>query len=75
MYSLYIFGISCILRVRLVRELRGEGREGVLTEERGGEGRDFNGGEGRGDILIKNVFGSQGEGKGRNFKIILLFYP
>jgi len=29
--------------------------------------------EGRGDILIKNVFGSQG--KGKNFKIILLFYP
>jgi len=24
---------------------------------------DFNGGEGRGDILIKNVFGSQGEGR------------
>jgi len=40
------------LRVRLVREL---------------------GGEGRGDILIKSVFGSQGEG--RDFKIILLFYP
>jgi len=31
------------------------------------------GGEGRGDILVKNVFSSQGEGK--NFKIILLFYP
>jgi len=44
-----------ILRVRLVRELGGEGR--------GGKGRDFNGGEGRGDILIKNVFGSQGEGE------------
>jgi len=43
-------------RVRLVRELGGEGR----------------GGEGRGDILIKSVFGSQGEG--RDFKIILLFY-
>ena len=42
---------------------------------RGGEERDFNGGEGRGDILIKNVFGSQGEGRGRDFKIILLFYP
>jgi len=28
---------------------------------------------GRGDILIKNVFGSQGEW--RDFKIILLFYP
>jgi len=27
------------------------GREGILTE-------------GRGDILIKNVFGSQGEGRG-----------
>jgi len=37
------------------------------------EGRDFNGREGRGDILIKNVFGSQGEGM--DFKIILLFYP
>jgi len=36
----------------LVRELGGEGR--------GGKGRDFNGGKGRGDILIKNVFGSQG---------------
>jgi len=36
------------LRVRLVREL-------------GGEGRDFNGWEGRGDILIKNVFGLQGK--------------
>jgi len=36
-------------------------------------GGNFNGGEGSGDILIKNVFGSQGEG--RNFKIILLFYP
>jgi len=30
------------LRVRLVRELGGEGRVG---EERRGEGRDFNGGE------------------------------
>jgi len=29
-----------------------------------GRGRDFKGGEGRGDILIKNVFGSQGEGEG-----------
>jgi len=48
----------------LLRELGEEGR--------GGEGRDFNGG-GRGDILIKNVFGSQGEG--RDFNIILLFYP
>jgi len=34
------------------------------VEGRGGEGREY--------ILIKNVFGSQGEGKGRNFKIILL---
>jgi len=34
----------------LVRELGGEGR--------GGKGRDFKGGEGRGDILIKNMFGS-----------------
>jgi len=48
------------LRVRLVRELGGEGRGGILTE-------------GRGDILIKSVFGSQGEGM--DFKIILLFYP
>jgi len=40
---------------------------------RGGKGRDFNGGEGRRDILIKNLFGSQGNG--RDFKIILLFYP
>jgi len=40
----------------LVRELGGD--------VRGGKGRDFNGGEGRGDILIKNVFGSQGEGRG-----------
>jgi len=30
------------------------------------------GGEGRENILIKSVFGSQGEG--RDFKIILLFY-
>jgi len=37
-------------RVRLVRELGGEGRRGILTE-------------GRGDILIKNVFDSQGEGR------------
>jgi len=49
----------------LVRELRGEGR--------GGEGRNFNGGERRGDILIKSVFGSQGEE--RDFKITLLSYP
>jgi len=40
---------------------------------RGRERRDFNGGEGREDILIKNVFGSQGDE--RDFKIILLFYP
>jgi len=39
---------------------------------RGGEGRDFNGRERTGDILIKNVFDSQGEG--RDFKIILPFY-
>jgi len=44
----------------LVQELGGEGRGGILTE-------------GRRDILIKNVFSSQGEG--RDFKIILLFYP
>jgi len=31
------------------------------------------GGEGRRDILIKNVFDSQGEG--RDFKINLLFSP
>jgi len=46
----------------LVQEFGVEGRGGILTD-------------GRGDILIKNVFGSQGEGRGRNFKIILLFYP
>jgi len=34
--------------------------------------RDFNGGERRRDILIKNVFGLHEEG--RDFKIILLFY-
>jgi len=51
----------------LVRELGGEGR--------GGEGRGEILTEERGDILIKNVFGSQGEGRGRDFKIILLFYP
>jgi len=44
----------------LVRELGGEWRGGILTE-------------GRGDILIKNVFGSHEEG--RDFKIILPFYP
>jgi len=26
----------------LVQELGGEGKEGILTEGRGGEGRDFN---------------------------------
>jgi len=45
----------------------------MRREGRGGEGKDFNGREGRRDILIKNVFGWQGEG--RDFKIILLFYP
>jgi len=40
---------------------------------RGGEGKDFNGGEGRGYILIKNVFGSQGEGRGGG-GILKLFY-
>ena len=49
----------------MVRELGGEGREG--------EGRDFNGGERREDILIKNVFGSQGEGRGGG-EILKLFY-
>jgi len=45
----------------LVRELGGEGREGgILTE-------------GRGDILIKNVFGSQGAGRGGG-GILKLFY-
>jgi len=44
-----------------------------LVRELEGEGRNFNGGEGRGDILIKIVFGLQGEG--RDFKIILLIYP
>jgi len=44
-----------------------------LVRELGGEGRDFNEGEGRRDTLIKNVFGSQGEE--RVFKIILRFYP
>jgi len=44
-----------------------------LVRELGGDKRDFNGGEGRGYILIKNVFGSHVEG--RDFKIILLFYP
>jgi len=38
----------------------------------GGEGRDFNGGEGLEDILIKSVFGSQG--KGRGGEILKLFY-
>jgi len=45
----------------------GEERGGILMEGRGGEGRE--------DILIKNVFGLQREGRGRDFKIILLFYP
>jgi len=45
----------------LVRELGGEEREGELE------------GEGRGDILIKNVFGSQGEGR-RGGGILKLFY-
>jgi len=49
----------------LVRELGGEGR--------GRKGRNFNRGEGRGDILIKNVFGSQGEGRGGG-GILKLFY-
>jgi len=44
----------------LDRELGGKGRGDILTE-------------GIRDILIKNVFGSQGEGK--DFKIILVFYP
>jgi len=44
----------------LVRELGGEGRGGNLTE-------------GRGDISIKNVFGSQGEGRGGG-GILKLFY-
>jgi len=45
----------------LVRELGGEGRGGILTE--GGEK----------DILIKIVFGSQGEGS--DFKIIFTDLP
>jgi len=44
-----------------------------LVQELGGKGRDFNGGEWRGDILIKNVFGSQGEGRGGG-GISRLFY-
>jgi len=40
----------------LVRELEGDGR--------GGEGRGGILTEGRRDILIKNVFGSQGERRG-----------
>jgi len=40
-----------LFRVRLVRELGEEGRGRILTEGRGG-------------ILIKNVFGSQREGEG-----------
>ena len=42
------------LRVRLVRELGGEGCGEILTE-------------GRGYILIKNVFGSLGVGEGEGF--------
>jgi len=49
----------------LVRELGGEGR--------GGKGRNFNGREGMRDILIKNVFGSQGEKRGGG-GILKLFY-
>jgi len=30
-----------------------------LVRELRGEGRNFNGGEGRGDVLIINVFGSR----------------
>jgi len=44
----------------LVRELGGEERGGILMERRG-------------DILIKNVFGSQGEGRGGG-GILKLFY-
>jgi len=44
-----------------------------LVRELGGKGRDFNGGERREDILIKNVFGSQGEGRGGG-GILKLFY-
>jgi len=58
--SLNYYDINIYIVVLLVRDL-------------GGEGRNFNRGEGRGDILIKIMFGSQGEG--RDFKIILLFYP
>ena len=39
----------------MVRELGGEGR--------GEERRNFNGGEGRGDVLIKIVLGSQEIGR------------
>jgi len=49
----------------LVRELGGEGR--------GGEGRRGILTEGRGDILIKNMFGSQREGRGGG-GILKLFY-
>jgi len=46
-----------------------------LVRELGGEGRDFNRGEGRRDILIKNVFGSHGQGRGGGGGGILkLFY-
>jgi len=40
----------------LIRKLGGEGK--------GGKGRDFNGGEGMKDILIKNVFGFVRRGEG-----------
>jgi len=49
----------------LVRKLGGEKWGGILTE-------------GREDILIKKCLvrkGRGGEGRGRDFKIILLFYP
>jgi len=46
-----------------------------LVRKLGGKERDLNGGERREYILIKNVFGSQEEGRRRDFKIILLFYP
>ena len=53
------------------------------TEGRGGERMNFNGGEGRGDILIKYMFvskeGREGEGKiwftrGGDFKSHLIFH-
>ena len=46
-----------------------------MIRELGGEGKDFNGEEGREDILIKNVFGSHGGGGVRGGGGILkLFY-